>query len=72
MLPLLIWVPIATSAILGVVYLLEDTHPARKILGVLVFLLAVYLQFLSPYFLAGLLLQIALALCLALWRKTAA
>ena len=72
-LPLLVWAPAATSLILGVVYLfLGDGRPALKILGAFVFLAAVYLQFFSRYVLAGLLLQIALALYLALWHRMGA
>jgi hypothetical protein len=70
MLSFLAWVPVGTSLILGVVCLfLGDGRPAFKILGIVVFLAAVYLQFLSRYSLVGLLLQIVLALCLALWRR---
>jgi len=70
MLPLMMLVPAATSLILGGAYLLaEEARPALKILGTVVFLAAVYLQFRSPYPLAGILLQVALALVLVLWRK---
>jgi hypothetical protein len=70
MLPLLVWLPAATSLILGFVYLYwGDAPPVVKLLGVVVFLVAVYLQFFSPYSLFGLLLQIVLALLLALWRR---
>lgn len=72
-LPLLVWAPAATSLILGVVYLfLGDARSAFKILGVFVFLAAVYFQFFSRYVLVGLLLQIALALYLALWHRMGA
>jgi len=69
-LPFLVLVPVATSLILGVVYFfLGDARPASKILGTVVFLAALYLQFFSGYSLVGLLLQIALALYLAWWRR---
>jgi hypothetical protein len=67
---LLVWVPAATSLILGVVYLFfGDAKPAFKFLGVVVFFGALYLQFFSRHSLIGLLLQIALALYLAVWRQ---
>jgi hypothetical protein len=71
MLPLLAWLPAATSLILGIVYLyMGDARPVVKLVGVVVFLTAVYLQFFSPYSLFGLLLQIVLALLLALWQRS--
>ena len=73
MLPLLVWVPVATSLILGRIYLFaEEGRPACKIIGSVVFLVAVYLQFFSRHALIGLLLQTALALVLAVWRKVSA
>jgi hypothetical protein len=69
-LPFLVLVPVGTSLILGVLYLLlGDGRPATKILGIIVFSSAVYLQFFSRYSLYGLLLQIVLAFCLACWQK---
>lgn len=70
MLFLLVWVPAGASAILGVVFVFcTNARPWIKIFGILVFALAIYLQFFSPFGLAGLLLQTALALTLALWRR---
>ena len=67
---LLPFVPVATSLILGIVYLAAgDASAARKLSGTGVFLVAVYLQFFSLHALAGMLLQLALALGLAVWRK---
>jgi len=64
-------VPAATSLILGIVYLVAgDASLARKLLVAAVFLIAVYLQFFSLHVLAGMLLQLVLALGLAVWRKT--
>jgi hypothetical protein len=66
----LLLIPAAASLVLGVVYLFfGDARPAFKVVGVLVFLVAVYLQFVSAHSLLGLLLQVALALCLALWLR---
>lgn len=73
MLTFLVLVPVATSLILGVAYLFSGkARPVLKILGTVVFIAAVYLQFYSRHSLVGLLLQISLALCLALWRRTRA
>ena len=69
MLFILVWVPVSTSLILGVVYLWGDAKPPSKILATVVFVAAVYLQFFSRHSLLGLLLQIALALYLAIWRR---
>ncbi len=70
MLFILFWVPAATSLILGVVYLLfADARPEYKILGVIVFGTAAYLQFFSRHSLLGMLVQSALALYLVLWRR---
>lgn len=67
---LLPWVPVATSLTLGIVYLaVGDASLVRKFTVTGVFLAAVYLQFLTLHGIAGMLLQIALALGLALWRK---
>jgi len=63
-------VPVATSLILGIVYLAAgDASLARKLSVAAVFLVAVYLQFFSLHVLAGMLLQLALGLGLAVWRK---
>jgi len=73
MLGLLQFVPVATSLILGVVFLIaEDGRLALKLSGAATFIVAVYLQFFSLHGLAGMLLQIALALGLAFWRKAKA
>ena len=70
MLPFLDLIPVATSLILGIVYVFHgDGPPAIKIVGTVAFGTALYLQFFSRHTLFGLLLQIALALALALWRK---
>jgi hypothetical protein len=70
MIALLLFVPAFTSLVLGAVYLvLGEGRPALKVLGVAVFGAAVYLQFFSRHALAGLLLQIALAFFLALWKR---
>ncbi len=70
MIDLLGWVPVITSLVLGLVYLWwGDAGPPLKILGVMVFFAAVYLQFFSRHSLVGLLLQAALALLLAMWRR---
>jgi len=63
-------VPVATSLILGIVYVAAgDASLARKLTVTGVFLAAVYLQFFTLHGIAGMLLQIALALGLAVWRK---
>ncbi len=70
MLPFLVLMPVVTSLILGIVYVFHgDGPPATKIVGTAVFGAALYLQFFSRHALFGLLLQIALAISLALWRK---
>ena len=70
MLFVLAWVPAGTSLVLGITWLaLGESPPGRKWLGVALFLVAVYLQFFSRFSLAGMLLQIAIALTLAVWRK---
>jgi hypothetical protein len=64
------FVPATVSLVLGIVYLMMGTAgPVAKCLGAAVFLVAVYLQFFSRWPLAGLLMQIGLALCLELWRR---
>ena len=71
MLPFLALIPVGTSLILGVVFLfMGEAGPGVKVVGTTVFLVAVYLQFFSSFSLAGMLLQIILALCLAWWRQT--
>ena len=73
MLGLLQFVPVATSLILGVVFLIaEDRRLALRLSGAAIFSVAVYLQFFSLHGLAGMLLQIALALGLVFWRKAKA
>lgn len=63
--------PAAASLILGIVYVaLGEASIARKRTVAVVFLVAVYLQFLTRHAMAGMLLQITLALGLAVWRKT--
>jgi len=67
---LLGWVPVLTSFVLGVLYLtMSDGAPALKIAGTVVFLAAVYLQCFSANMTAGLLLQVALAFSLEIWRR---
>jgi hypothetical protein len=67
---LLGYAPILASAVLGILYLLHgDGGPATKAIGVAVFLTAAYLQFFSPYMVPGVLLQVALALTLEMWRR---
>ena len=69
-LPLLSFVPAATSLILGIVYVLAaEARPAVKLSAIVVFLVAVYLQFFSSHTLAGLLVQISLAVVLAIWHR---
>ena len=64
-------VPVATSLILGIVYVAAaEGRGARKLSVTAVFLVAVYLQFFTLHVLAGMLLQLVLALGLAVWRKT--
>ena len=70
MLPFLELIPVATSLILGIVYVFYgDGPPAIKIIGTVAFGTALYLQFFSRHALFGLLLQIVLAVALALWQK---
>ena len=67
---LLGFVPVIASAALGALYLSwGDGGVVLKVAGTGVFLLAAYLQFFSPYALAGVLLQSALALTLEIWRR---
>jgi len=72
MLGVLMLVPIVTSFFLGLVYLFTgEASAGAKVLGGIVFFIAVILQFRSSYPLAGLILQAGLALTLAVWRKLA-
>ena len=64
------YVPIFASFVLGVLYLWAgDAGTIAKVIGVVVFLTAAYLQFFSPYMVAGVLLQVSLALTLEFWRR---
>jgi hypothetical protein len=70
---LLGWVPVLASAVLGGLFLtMSDGAPTTKIIGSGVFLTATYLQFFSAYALAGILLQVALAFTLEMWRRMGA
>ena len=70
MLPFLALLPVATSLVLGIVYVFHgDGPPAIKLVGTLAFGTALYLQFYSRHALFGMLLQITLAIALLLWRK---
>ena len=64
------YVPIFASFVLGVLYLWAgDGSTVLKVLGAAVFLTAAYLQFFSPYMVAGVLLQVVLAITLEFWRR---
>lgn len=68
---LLGFVPVLSSLVLGVVYLvMGDGSLVLKAFGIVVFVLAVYLQFFAGQVVAGVLVQAALALTLELWRRT--
>ena len=70
MMLVLVFIPVFVTIVLGLVFLaLGSASPGFKLAGVVVFAVAVYLQFFSRFGLAGLLIQIALAFSLALWRK---
>ena len=70
MFPILFFIPVLASFALGVVFVvLSDARPWTRILVVIVFALAAYLQFLTRFALAGLVLQVGLALSLLLWRR---
>ena len=70
MLQLTTWAPFMASLVLGLVYLITGEGGTRwKALLCAVFVSAAYLQFRSPYPIAGLLLQCALAMTLAIWWK---
>ncbi len=70
MIPLLMLVPLFVTLVLGPVYLLTGAAgPGFKAAGITLFGLAVYLQFFSRFALAGMLIQVALAFSLALWRR---
>jgi hypothetical protein len=72
-LPFLVLVPVTTSLIFGVMYLyLGEAGSALKIVGTVIFVAAVYLQFFSSHTLFGLLFQVGLALCLAMWHRVSA
>ena len=71
MIPFLLLIPVFVTLVLGTVFLfLGSANPGFKLACVAVFAVAVYLQFFSRLSLAGLLIQIALALSLAIWRRT--
>ena len=64
------YVPVLASAALGLLYLaLGEGSPRLKGVGVMVFLVAAYLQFVAGDLLPGILLQIALAFTLEMWRR---
>lgn len=64
------WAPVAVSLILGSIYVVTgEGGLTTKLVGTGIFITAVLLQFASAYPLAGLLLQIGLAMCLVLWRR---
>ena len=64
------YVPIFASFVLGVIYLWAgEAGTVTKVIGAAVFLVAAYLQFFSPYMVAGVLLQVALAFTLEMWRR---
>lgn len=68
---LLGYVPVLASLVLGLIYLgTGEGSSAVKATGTGVFLLAAYLQFFSGQMLAGVLLQVALALTLEMWRRS--
>ena len=70
MLFILLFVPVFVTLVLGLVFLfLGSASPGFKLAGVVVFAVAVYLQFFSRFSLAGMLIQIALAVSLALWHR---
>lgn len=70
MLSVLFLLPVLTTATLGAVYLLTGSQRARwGPLVVVLFAVAAYLQFGSRHVLAGLLLQVAVALALAIWHR---
>lgn len=70
MLPFLFLVPVFTSVVFGVVFVvLGDARPRTKWLVLGVFLLAAYLQFFSRFPLTGMLVQVGLALTLLLRRR---
>ena len=63
-------IPVFVSLVVGIVFVrLSSAGPAWKLIVVAVFALAFWLQFLSRYATAGLLLQTGLALGLLLWRR---
>ena len=63
-------VPVFTSVIVGTVFVVQGAaRPRTKWAAFAVFVLAAYLQFFTRHALAGLLLQIGLALTLLLWRR---
>jgi hypothetical protein len=67
---LLGFVPIVASATLGLIYLrMGAGGPTLKAAGTALFLAAAWLQFFSPWSLAGVLLQCLLALTLEFWRR---
>ena len=71
-LDLLFLAPALASLILGIVFVIfGDARPALKVAGAVVFVIALYVQFETRFMLAGLLLQSALALCLAIWKRIA-
>lgn len=64
------WLPAVVSFLFGLVYLFYgDARPPYKVLLAVLFCVAVYLQFFSRQVVAGLLLQVALAVYLAIWLR---
>ncbi|HKQ97632.1 MAG TPA: hypothetical protein VJV75_07150 [Candidatus Polarisedimenticolia bacterium] len=63
-------IPTSAAFVLGLVYFVTgEGGPRMKGLIVVVFLVAAYLQFMTQYSLVGMLLQVTLALALAIWWK---
>lgn len=67
---LLGFVPVVASLVLGVLYLAYGEGGwVIRTGGLAVFVLATYLQFFSAHLLAGVVLQVALAFTLEMWRR---
>lgn len=65
-------IPPGVSLVLGIVFLVtSDSRPLVKFIVVGLFLLGTYFQFFSGYRLVGVLIQVGLAIGLALWMKLA-
>ncbi len=63
-------IPAGVALVLGVIFLLtSESRPWVKFVVAATFVAGAHLQFFSAYYLVGLLIQVVLAIGLAIWMK---